>query len=185
MYNVEGSMFENYPLYYDEVLASNDPSLTDIPQLPEIEENIEEQAFDFLSKERFGNYKEGHSDGNKTVVSMLVKFSKTALKDGKKYTEEDMLKAIQYGKTIDPDDNLLYGKEYTQFMVSLRPLPIAIEVEIEDNQCDGCNAGLPLVNGIHKDHQLMGIACTANRYTKPKVDQNNQIIIKRWIYDKV
>jgi hypothetical protein len=33
------------------------------------------------------------------------------------------------------------------------------------NQCDGCRAGLPLENGIHRDGQMLGLVCTADRYT--------------------
>ena len=33
------------------------------------------------------------------------------------------------------------------------------------NQCDGCQAGLPLVDGVHKDHQMFGIICTKHLYT--------------------
>lgn len=36
------------------------------------------------------------------------------------------------------------------------------------NQCDGCQAGLPLVNGIHQDDQYFGIACTKDRYKTNK-----------------
>ena len=34
------------------------------------------------------------------------------------------------------------------------------------NQCDGCMAGLPLVNGVHKDKQIFGIGCTKHLYVK-------------------
>ena len=34
------------------------------------------------------------------------------------------------------------------------------------NQCDGCMAGLPLVNGVHKDKQMFGIGCTKHLYVK-------------------
>lgn len=49
----------------------------------------------------------------------------------KLFTLEDMLKAIQYGKTIDPNDNLLYGKEYTEFMDSLTPKQLSAVPSIE------------------------------------------------------
>ena len=32
------------------------------------------------------------------------------------------------------------------------------------NQCDGCNRGLPLVNGIHRGEGYDLIGCTADRY---------------------
>ena len=32
------------------------------------------------------------------------------------------------------------------------------------NQCDGCMAGLPIVNGVHKDRQMFGIGCTKHLY---------------------
>lgn len=34
------------------------------------------------------------------------------------------------------------------------------------NQCDGCMAGLPLINGVHKDNQMFGIGCTKHLYVK-------------------
>lgn len=34
----------------------------------------------------------------------------------------------------------------------------------EINQCDGCQKGLPIDDGIHRDEQMFGIACTKNRY---------------------
>jgi len=36
-----------------------------------------------------------------------------------------------------------------------------------NNQCDGCQRGIPVVNGMHKDEQSFGMMCTKCRY---KVD---------------
>ena len=39
-----------------------------------------------------------------------------------------------------------------------------------NNQCDGCVRGTPIVNGVHKDEQGFGMACTKDRYIeKPKM----------------
>ena len=32
------------------------------------------------------------------------------------------------------------------------------------NPCDGCERGTPIVNGIHKDEQDLGMACSKSRY---------------------
>jgi hypothetical protein len=38
-------------------------------------------------------------------------------------------------------------------------------LEVVVNQCDGCQAGLPLDEyGTHKDGQMFGIGCTKHRY---------------------
>jgi len=34
-----------------------------------------------------------------------------------------------------------------------------------NNQCDGCQRGIPVVNGIHKDEQGFGMGCSRARYT--------------------
>jgi hypothetical protein len=63
-------------------------------------------------------------------------------------------------KTIHLDDDDAHG------MCDCRKIVSTTNPELwgEKNQCDGCLAGLPLENGIHKDHQLMGIACSADTY---------------------
>jgi len=35
-----------------------------------------------------------------------------------------------------------------------------------NNQCDGCQRGIPVVNGVHKDEQGFGMGCTKDRYTE-------------------
>lgn len=50
-------------------------------------------------------------------------------------------------------------------------------LEMELNQCDGCNADLPIINGSHKDSQMFGIGCTKERYNKPKLTPQNEVII--------
>lgn len=66
------------------------------------------------------------------------------------------------------------SKDYHQRKDHWRKIVATTNPELwsEPNNCDGCQTGLPLVNGIHKDHQLMGIGCTANRYKKgvPPID---------------
>lgn len=52
------------------------------------------------------------------------------------------------------------------------------ELTIGINQCDGCQAGLPLKDGIHKDHQVMGIACTKERYIKQLPRPSNEFLKK-------
>jgi len=35
-----------------------------------------------------------------------------------------------------------------------------------NNQCDGCQRGIPVVNGVHKDEQDFGMACSKDRYKR-------------------
>jgi len=35
-----------------------------------------------------------------------------------------------------------------------------------NNQCDGCQRGIPVVNGVHKDEQGFGMGCSRARYTE-------------------
>ena len=39
-----------------------------------------------------------------------------------------------------------------------------------NNQCDGCQRGIPVVNGIHKDEQDFGMMCTKGRYKVTSMD---------------
>lgn len=62
------------------------------------------------------------------------------------------------------DGRLVNGllKEFCKKIITTTDKSLTIGV----NQCDGCNAGLPLVGNIHKDEQFFGIACTRHRYLK-------------------
>ena len=47
----------------------------------------------------------------------------------------------------------------------LRKIIATTDPELSEiNQCDGCQKGLLIDDGIHRDEQMFGIACTKNRY---------------------
>tara|TARA_R110000787_G_scaffold237222_1_gene343676 strand:+ start:48 stop:920 length:873 start_codon:yes stop_codon:yes gene_type:complete len=50
----------------------------------------------------------------------------------------------------------------------------------EKNQCDGCNANLPLEDGIHKDKQTFGISCTKHIYNK-QIPQLQQSFLEEFV----
>ena len=35
-----------------------------------------------------------------------------------------------------------------------------------NNQCDGCIRGIPVLNGVHRDAQYFGMACSKDRYKR-------------------
>jgi hypothetical protein len=43
-----------------------------------------------------------------------------------------------------------------------------------NNQCDGCQRGIPVVNGVHKDEQGFGMGCTKGRYTEDAIQYITQ-----------
>lgn len=52
-----------------------------------------------------------------------------------------------------------------------------VDLEIELNQCDGCQRGIPVIDGIHKDDQAFGIGCTRHLYNKIKTRPDNTVIV--------
>ena len=45
-----------------------------------------------------------------------------------------------------------------------------------NNQCDGCQRGIPVVNGVHKDEQCFGMGCSKGRYTEePEMSKHDHI----------
>lgn len=65
---------------------------------------------------------------------------------------------------------------YVGIVVSLGGV---MEKEEVLNQCDGCMAGLPLVNGVHKDHQMIGIGCTKHLYVPYDIEENTKVLIEK------
>ncbi len=134
-------------VYGNPILASNDPSLSDLPKLPSIEEGVHKESYDAcdefhknegknqydLTKEEFAILNEGFVWG----------FTKAASK--KKYTIQDIKEALRNGVHIgmqNVKEPIFIGdgfnfdqakaiKECVEYIDKLKPSPIKIEVEME------------------------------------------------------
>lgn len=58
--------------------------------------------------------------------------------------------------------------DYLEMETKIRIIRIHEEIaKLQQNQCDGCMKGIPLVDGLHKAEGYGVIACTRKRYQKP------------------
>ena len=71
----------------------------------------------------------------------------------KLFTREDMLKAIEFGEEREQSvywaDPVIKTTD-NEFLSSLLPDRVECTVEMEENQCDGCKANLPLIGNVHQ-----------------------------------
>lgn len=139
-----------------DVLASNDPILSTLPSLPEIEEDWRiafTKVFPKIDKVVWldptaaNNLKDGFMEGYKAASKKNV------------YSEANVRKALVM-------KNIGYGVEH--IIKSLKPAPKAIECEMEDVT-------------DYSYHTRIDVA--REPHWKPKVDKDNKIIVKRWIYE--
>lgn len=162
--------FEPYAI----IIGSNDPSLKDIPQLPEIEENI----IAALAKVGLDNPTAGE-----------VYAYKAASKN--KYSEEDILEAIRKARMerYDSLEKKVVGFSYTkkEILESLTKQPTAIEVEMEVDADDKRNWYEDVPSGKYWEDEPIPPSkdrlYTNAKYLKPKVDKDNRLIVKKWIYE--
>jgi hypothetical protein len=125
---------------YKKIVATKDPSLG-LPLLPEIEEDISVEAVlegqkvytawdrDDNSMTALGGYQRGYKVGYKAAKA-------------KQYTEEDLRYAYNTGRMFgqwEAPNSTLESKPSTinELLQSLKPLPIAVEVEMESNPDNG------------------------------------------------
>lgn len=103
------------------VLASNDPSLSELPKLPPIEEDVDSISEKILGKGLTGTIYE----------SYWLAGYKAASK--KKYTEEDIHKLfINMLDSLVKEPTVRYTwKTAKEFLKSLNPLPKQVEVEMD------------------------------------------------------
>ena len=93
-----------------------------------------------------------------------------------KYTQEQMEKAYNHAMWACGDTG--HGQSFNEYIQSLQPTVKAVRVEMENNQCDGCIAGIPVdENGSHRMGQgtypdFMG--CQKNKYNKIKIEQSTK-----------
>ena len=75
-------------------------------------------------------------------------------------------------RNIDLTDNwAMYGEEYIEDVQAM----LAAPAPVERNQCDGCQAGIPVESGMHRMGKPGGyadlMACTADRYGSAPVER--------------
>lgn len=94
-------------------------------------------------------------------VQSINNFLKNHNKD--LFTEEQIREAIKIAsgeRLIDKENQI---KNIIQFLKQPK-----VEIEFEENQCDGCIAGYPIENGVHKVSYPSGpISCQKEKYNKP------------------
>lgn len=148
------------------IVASTDKSLG-LPLLPE----IKEEEWDKNRQVAFSKFLSENQDVKLDTGSKLKLFNagyKAA--SSKEYTEEDMENAYDNGanfalKRRNDCFTDVFEAEKQKYIKSLTPPPIQVEVEMEDYPVTG-------TFGLKSEEQV----------TLPRVDSNNTIIVKRYIY---
>jgi hypothetical protein len=166
------------------IIATKDPSLG-LPLLPEIENDKEifvvlnpkggkppmhhtyrVKAFeDFEDAKKFCEGKE-----HLQVVSEWIGAAKA-----KQYTKEDMWDAARFGydtanNNADDEGTQMTGEEFQAFLQKLRPLPIAVEVEMVE------------VDNGDTEHDEGGTLPGAVTSELEPVIENGKIVVRKWIY---
>lgn len=174
----------SHPKYEEEgfeIVATNDPALEDLPLLPAVEENVPLEGFNEVWSEVVN-----HADttlftriGMQEFTNSIKKSWKAGYKAGKakQFTEEDMEKAFLAGERWEDKNQAISRGEIPtfpeatfieDFLESLKPKPIAVELEMEDWRGDGEDPDI----GNHAKHLVV-----------PKVDSTNHVIVKQWIWN--
>jgi hypothetical protein len=128
---------------------------------------------------KFTDLKDGFIEGFQKAQELLGGFT---LEDmlgfyywlKKSYGPTKPLEEAQIVHRTTPD------KIVEMFIQSLsQPKSWSVEVEMEENQCDGCVAGYPIVDGVHKIPYPSGsIACQKEKYNKPKLTNGKAKILR-------
>ena len=84
----------------------------------------------------------------------------------KLFTIDDMRLAMEQGYSHCTDSYEDYQERFDTLIKYLKQPKV--EITFEENQCDGCKAGYPIENGIHKVNYPSGsMACQKGKYNKP------------------
>lgn len=151
---------------YSKIIASNNPALSTLPSLPEMDEDL-----DALFLEAGGKYCEEHELEYRVARRFFITGYEAAFKQ-RMYSEEDMKKAFISGRKFQQGGKSAKEQpgrnepDFDTFLKSLTKQPIAIEVEMKD---EGGWAG----DFDEKQWWMERLV--------PKVDSNNKII-GRYIY---
>lgn len=160
------------------ILASTDKSLG-LPLLPNIEEDIEmpdrSQIIKLAKTQNFNGQIGTIIPQEKAFLNGYEKGYKAA--STKKYTEEDIRKAIIFGfeqclnnETISPDgsgETGIFEKDIKPFIESLNPLPKQVEIEMK----------MEFITTEDDQNDPIG------HFWIPKVDANNIVQVVKWIYE--
>lgn len=167
------------------IIFTNNPSLG-LPLLPDIEEDVEK-----LAKNASIKYCEKWwpNQSDRYIDAALINHTNGFLEgykaaSAKKYTEEDIRKAIDFGEAMRGEKSTInenFGspfieyegaqKEIETYIQSLFPKPIAVEVEMIDNghEVDMEGRGGSDIGWLEK--------------WEPKIIFN-KVQVKQWIYEK-
>lgn len=159
---------KDFPFYWL-ILASNDPALKDLPLLPPIKEDISEIIQ--KAKEKYP-YQTNTTEEDKGLILGL----RLAYIDGykaakaKKYSEEDMWWAYTRGFQASEEKKKPLT-DFREVIQSFNPVPIQVEVEMWD-----------FADSIEKMPEGKLKENLKKRHENPKLDNNNTVIVKRYIY---
>lgn len=141
------------------VIASNNPSLTDIPLLPSVEQDVEQFALKQIGFSKIP------VKGTEEWLIFKSYCSGFKAAQPKRFTIEDVGNILEKFHKMNmayltgkEDDNM----DISEFLQSLQPVPKAVVLEYEV---------FPT-----------GYFDSTYQFNKPKV-VNNQVIVKRWIYE--
>ena len=89
----------------------------------------------------------------------------------KQFTLEDMRDAFRSGEFYGADNGSNGILNENKYIFSLQqPVVYDCVLEIEENQCDGCKAGLPLIGNVHQCKYPTGnMSCQKPKYNTPKL----------------
>jgi hypothetical protein len=150
---------------YKKIVATTDPSLG-LPLLPDIEEDVASMLLKRLAELGFPKMKteEIHNWSSQIVAAKA-----------KQYTKEDMWDAARFGydtanNNADDEGTQMTGEEFQAFLQKLRPLPIAVEVEMVE------------VDNGDTEHDEGGTLPGAVTSELEPVIENGKIVVRKWIY---
>lgn len=153
---------------------NGNPPLEGVPLLPATEKGVEQLALEeFPTRETYRDTPTITWDNNSERREGFIKGYKA---NKKQYTEEDIWKLldllVENDITTTPySRSWPSGKkeQISNLIKSLKPQPIAVEVEIEHHNIGG---GFGLAHSQPLQTTI-----------KPLVDQNGFVIVKKWIYE--
>lgn len=149
---------------YWKILASNDPALSILPSLPEIEDVFStEMARELLLK---------YWSPVVLPETAACKIGYKAASKQRMYSEEDMRKTFKAARKKDDFDGTYEYATFNCYAEALIKQPIAVEVEMQPILIVA-KVDLKLPTFFNEVH--------ASKF-EPKVDSNNKIIVKRWVY---
>lgn len=159
------------PMWF-KILATTDKSLS-LPLLPSIEEDVislAENAYPYITVPD----KEITASHNAKQDTRRIAWIQGYKANKKKWTDEDMRNAMRSMRGYDFKhiSDATFDDLMEAHMNHIKPQPIAVEVEME-KKCEAELVNCSFGRGKDCDCEIV-----------PKVDQNNFVIVKRWIFNE-